>query len=74
MLDSANCILTAITISRMKRVTLAATTATSTDAGDEKDQADGSLLSGFRSGQPIRIGSKGATFSRSQEIGSIKAD
>jgi hypothetical protein len=41
------------------------TTAASTDVGDEKDQADGSLLSGFRSGQPIRIGSKGADFSRS---------
>jgi hypothetical protein len=40
-------------------------TATSTDADDEKDQADGSLLSDFRSGQPIRTGSKGADFSRS---------
>ena len=55
----------------MKRVTLhAATTATSTDAGDEKDQADGSLLSGFRSGQPSRIGSKGQTLAGPQEIGS----
>ena len=46
------------------RVVHVAATATSTDASDEKDQADGSLLSGFRSGPPIRTSSNGADFSQ----------
>ena len=43
------------------RVVHVATTAAS---ADEKNQADGSLLSDFRSGPPIRTSSNGADFSR----------
>src|SRR5258707_741298 len=66
MPDSANCTLIGITISPMKRVTVSCTQpplATSADASDEKDQADGSLLSGFRSGPPSRPSSNAADFS-----------